>query len=401
MDILKSFIRKNRSDFLGVFFGKYPKFILSNQNNHLKDVPIFVFHDVTPETLEPLLIYLAKNSYKTLCADELVSRYKSGDTFSQKELVLTFDDGERSLYEVAYPLLKKYGFSGVAFIVPGLVPDDEKRDGWISNNKYLCSWSMITKMHDSGVLDFQSHSMYHHTIFVSPKIVDFVTPSYSFKFPRDDVLPIAIEKQIIKFPDSLQLGTPLYESDFRLNGRPQYIDSLRLRQACTSFVSQRGGIAFFQYKKWRREFKNYVRNIFSDFAADARYETNDLKDNAIRNDFRYSKKILEHKLTGKKIKHFCFPWFSGCKDAVRLSGEEGYVSNFWGGILPKFASFHTSPLPFSRLNPLYIWRLPGRGRKSLGEVLRLKYSAEIARKAKRVRTPDRNHCSGEAIKTDY
>ena len=382
---IDSMIRKNRSDFLGIVLGKYPGFITSNKRNPLDNIPVFVFHDVKSADLEPFLIYLTENKYKTLTADELFDRFKHKDPIGNREIVLTFDDGEKSLRQIGFPLLKKYGQVGVAFIVPGLIPNPDKKNGWKENNQYLCDWSEIQEMHQSGVVDFQSHSMYHHSIYVSSKVVDFIKPVTCFKFPKDDILPILVSGQFVQFPDTLPLGTPLYQSDFRLKGKPQYIDSPMLREACANFVSYQGGKNFFNDKEWKTQINEFIKRIFSDFNKDAHFETLDQRDIAIHDDFKNAKKSIEYKLKGKNVKHFCFPWFVGSPTAIRISSEEGYITNFWAGVVPYYANAYSNPLAIPRLNPIYIWRLPGRGRKSLGEVLRLKYTTEVLNKVNKFR----------------
>lgn len=373
--------RKNQYDLLGLMLHKYPRFIVSEQVDRLENIPVFVFHNVTAEGLEPQLMYLAENGYRTLSADQLYARFTAGELCSAKEVVLTFDDGDRSLWSVAYPLLKKYGFTAVAFIVPGLIAENES--GWGPASEHLCSWREIQEIHENGVIDFQSHSLYHHTIFVSPKIIDFVSPSSSFAFLTDYLFPVMNDEAEPQFPDSFPLGTPIYESDYRLQAKPRYIDSIGLRRACVDFVKRHGSEDFFQHRQWKQKLNGFVRQVFKDFSTEARYEQQEERTEAIRQNFRKAKGILEKRLDGKNVRHFCFPEFSGCPSAVEISGEEGHVTSFWGGLVPKFAQSHPKPIAIPRLNPVYIWRLPGKGRKSLGEVLKRKYGSVIIQRMKK------------------
>jgi hypothetical protein len=390
---IQSLIRKNQFDFIGIMLVRYPKFIISNQVDYFESIPVFVFHQVYQDDLESKLRYLVENGYQTLNYDELYTN-RSADKYShQKKVVLTFDDGDKSLLTVAYPLLKKYGLTGVAFIIPGLISESDQERGREYRNESFCSWQEIQEMHRSGVIDFQVHSMYHHSVFVSPKIVGYVEPSWGFPFNESDYLPAIEDGSKVRFPDSLKLGTPLYESAFRFRGKVCFHDSIGLRKACADFVSQNGNEDFFKHKRWKKRMDRFVKDVFSNFAHETRYETPTERDNALRRDFREAKKILEEKLEDKKACHFCFPYFSGCSLAIEISAQEGYLTNSWGGILPKFTKFYKNPIHIPRFNSLYIWRLPGRGRKSLGEVLRLKYSVEISRKLKEIRTAIKDFCS--------
>lgn len=87
-----------------------------------------------------------------------------------------------------------------------------------------------------------------------------------------------------------------------------------------------------------------------------------------------SKREIEARLPGKTIRHFCFPWSRGSRLAVRLSAEAGYVTNAWGSLMPDFAADGDAPIPVERLPYCYIWRLPGKGRRSLEQVLRRRWS---------------------------
>ena len=109
---IERMIEKNWNDVQGVLLRKYPDFVLSDRATHLVDIPAFVFHDVTPAMLEPMLQFLAANQYLTLTADEYVERHAHGKRCREREVLLTFDDGHESLYTVAYPALKRYGLQG-------------------------------------------------------------------------------------------------------------------------------------------------------------------------------------------------------------------------------------------------------------------------------------------------
>lgn len=69
------------------------------------------------EVFERQLQWLKKNGYTTILPKEI-----SNHTFHknpEKTIMLTFDDGTIDHFETVYPLLKKYGFGGVFFIITG------------------------------------------------------------------------------------------------------------------------------------------------------------------------------------------------------------------------------------------------------------------------------------------
>ncbi|MDX9739423.1 MAG: polysaccharide deacetylase family protein [Candidatus Dojkabacteria bacterium] len=74
---------------------------------------------VTPETFEEQLAYLVKKNYKSVTPRELYNQLSLATNPSQKSVMLTFDDSTKSQYENGYRLLKKYGLTGVFYVVTG------------------------------------------------------------------------------------------------------------------------------------------------------------------------------------------------------------------------------------------------------------------------------------------
>ncbi len=358
-------IEKNWSEFRGIALRKYPAFILSDRVSHLVDIPVFVFHDVTAAVLEPMLQFLTDNKYATVTADEYAERQVRRQRGREREVLLTFDDGLKSLYSVAYPTLKNYGLKAVAYIVPGMTPEcDESR---------LCSWKEIEEMHNSGILDIQSHSMYHHSIAISKRLVEFVRPNLRLSFLDSDLAPL-IRRDSDNGPQDAAYGTPIYNWGSRFGAVPAFHENPSVMVACKAYVDDNGGAAFFNSPGWRRCLKRvwtHARNR----APEARFETTVEQREAILQDFLNSKREIEARLTKKTVRHFCYPWFRGSPLAVQLSAGAGYVTNAWGSLLPNFIRGTRTPIAVPRLSSLYLWRLPGQNRKSMSEILRLRLTA--------------------------
>ncbi|PJA12750.1 hypothetical protein COX64_04195 [Candidatus Dojkabacteria bacterium CG_4_10_14_0_2_um_filter_Dojkabacteria_WS6_41_15] len=100
---------------------------------------------VTPETFEKQLAYLKAKNYKVITSQQFYNQVKSGKNPKQKMVMLTFDDGNKDSYTNAFPLLKKYGFTGVFYI----------------NNKRLkISAKQLKEMSDNGMV-IDSHTASH------------------------------------------------------------------------------------------------------------------------------------------------------------------------------------------------------------------------------------------------
>lgn len=97
-------------------------------------VPILVYHSfgvaplkkesllqehyrVTPVVFEQQMKYLANNKYNPISFSNYVESLKNKTKLPDKSVVLTFDDGWKSQYEYAVPVLEKYKFPATFFII--------------------------------------------------------------------------------------------------------------------------------------------------------------------------------------------------------------------------------------------------------------------------------------------
>jgi len=62
------------------------------------------------------LIYLIKNNIKVISFDDLEILKRSGKMPEQHSAIITFDDGDRSWYDIAVPLLVKHGMAATFFL---------------------------------------------------------------------------------------------------------------------------------------------------------------------------------------------------------------------------------------------------------------------------------------------
>ncbi|GJL69212.1 MAG: hypothetical protein NPIRA06_18470 [Nitrospirales bacterium] len=344
--------------------GRYPAFVRADVPP--EQIPVFQFHEVSRATLEPVLEFMAINDYYTLSGDEYYERVLRASPRRDREVMLTFDDGYISLYTVAFPILKKFKQKAVAYIVPGRVPDGEQHPNKNDMDGVLCSWLQIGEMHDSGVIDFQSHALYHHSIAISSKVVDFRRPGLPTSFLQSDLAPIRQRNMDGREPDlHCPWGLPIYEWNARMCGFPAYIPNTQVEDLCIRFVAENGGEVFFDARDWRRQLLQIMTSA-QDKYAPRQFETPERQRNAIFTDLRQSKTAIEARLPGSCVRHFCFPWYRGSALAVEISHEAGYVSNAWGSLLPRFVNKdERQPVPIPRLPPRYIYRLPGVGRRPL------------------------------------
>lgn len=97
------------------------------------------------------LRYLINEGYHTIGLTDLILHLQQGVPLPEKPIVLTFDDGYKDAFTVAFPLLKKYGLTGTFFVFTQPV-EEENRD-------YL-SWQEIELMSAAG-MEIGCHSYSH------------------------------------------------------------------------------------------------------------------------------------------------------------------------------------------------------------------------------------------------
>jgi len=95
--------------------------------------------------------YMHDNGYNTITLDQFCEWQEGRGELPAKPVLLTFDDGDRSVYEYAFPILKKYDFTATLFVITDKVGQEwEKIDG--------VTWNELREMSDSGVFTIESHT---------------------------------------------------------------------------------------------------------------------------------------------------------------------------------------------------------------------------------------------------
>ena len=86
---------------------------------------VLVYHKIdNPVNFEKHLVYLQAN-YTLISINEIL-KFKDKNTNTQKPpLLITFDDGDLSIYNNAFPLLKRFKIPGVIFVISGLIGTQE------------------------------------------------------------------------------------------------------------------------------------------------------------------------------------------------------------------------------------------------------------------------------------
>ncbi len=122
----------------------------------------FLFN-VRPKDFAWQMKYLKDNNFNVISYAELVDLLESKKEIPTKTVVLTFDDGFLDNYTTVFPVLKKHNFPATIFLTTSFI------DGYFFIEKFnkkfnMLTWEQIKEMENSGLVDFQPHTINHHKL---------------------------------------------------------------------------------------------------------------------------------------------------------------------------------------------------------------------------------------------
>ncbi len=133
-------------------------------------VPILMYHRIGDEVdspwwvtirdFEAQLQALREQGYTSVWPSDLAAHQRWGWPLPRKPILLTFDDGYLNLTEQAEPLLRKYGFKGVSYLITGRIGDSPAtRQNW--EGTPLLIWPEVKAAYRRGTIRFGGHSRTH------------------------------------------------------------------------------------------------------------------------------------------------------------------------------------------------------------------------------------------------
>lgn len=221
------------------------------QVSGLQTVPVLAYHRfgegqgamyVTPGRFEAQMAYLAEHGYRVVRLTELREFLTGAQPLPRRAVVITIDDGYRSIYHHAFPVLRRYGFPATVFIYTG----------YIGNGGL--TWAQLEEMRDSGLIDIQSHSRSH----------DNLTRLPAPDAPYADYLRDEVRGSRALLERRLERPVESFSYPFGMVNGPlaREVAAAGYRLGVTV---ERGGNAFFEYPFAVRRSMIYRRHDLEDF----------------------------------------------------------------------------------------------------------------------------------------
>ena len=143
------------------------------ESRRTRAVPILMYHKigavaanawwVPTDVFERQLRDLRNQGYSTVLPDDIVKHRKTGKRLPPMPVMITFDDGYRDSLAIAEPLLKKYGFHAVVYLITDTVAETPEARRQYEGVDVL-TWPEIKAMQKRGTFVFGGHGHRHQNL---------------------------------------------------------------------------------------------------------------------------------------------------------------------------------------------------------------------------------------------
>ncbi|MGE0665649.1 MAG: polysaccharide deacetylase family protein [Sphingomonadales bacterium] len=220
-------------------------------------VPILCYHqfgagnrarnrmEVSQNNFEQQMAWLKDNGYSVVSLADMHAFLSGSKALPEKSVVITIDDGYRSTYDVAFPILKKYGFPATVYVYSDFV-----------GAGMALTWAQMSEMEASGLIDIQSHSKSHTSMALLPSEQNGT--GYKERVSREVTVPDGVL--------SSRLGKPIKHFAYPYGDTsPTALSILKERGYDTATTVQRGGNPSFADPLILRRDMVYSDDKLSDF----------------------------------------------------------------------------------------------------------------------------------------
>ena len=231
-------------------------------------------------------------------------------TLPKNSILITFDDGYKNNYTLAFPILKKYNMKATIFLNTKFIGKDE----------FYLNWDEIKEMYESGLVDFQLHTHSHQLTIKDISVLDFYDEESSPYFKRESY-NLFFEGNYDEKKDKEKLyGLPIFK--------------LRSKISIAGYKPKKDFLKKYQNIKQLQKFnknekKDFLNKLFKE-------KQNEFFDKVSEEQFRKTvefeilenKKIIEKNL-GKTPDCLAYPWghrYNGNREDIRKLGVDVFIT---------------------------------------------------------------------------
>ena len=165
-------VNNKKSD--GIIVLSYHHLLKEKDKNKYKNDDRYV---ISVEAFEEQMQYLKDNNYNNITVDDIKCYMKKECSIPEKAFIVTLDDGNISSYYYALPILEKYGYNSIIFVIGSRIQDEtvniEDSD---KSQLYFLGRDILDDIHNNHPsMTIASHSHELHGNVNGVKLVDLKT----------------------------------------------------------------------------------------------------------------------------------------------------------------------------------------------------------------------------------
>ncbi len=210
-----------------------------------RTLPILMYHSITDvedkniltlprDIFDRQMQYLSKHKFYVASLEE-AAQMMQRESFPNNWLAITFDDGFRDFYSLAYLTLKRFNFKSTVFVTVNSLKESERS----------LTWKQVENLAKEPMVDIGSHALSHRMlpllsqeqkkeeIFLSKRMLErrLDRPVISFCYPYG-ALDDSVKEMVRQADYKLAVATAYQRGEFRDN------DMYVLRRVFVSKISR-------------------------------------------------------------------------------------------------------------------------------------------------------------------
>ncbi len=153
---------------------------------------------VKPEVFDEEMKLLHDWGYTTITTELLIKAINEGADLPPRPIVITFDDGHLNNYSTAFPIMQKYGFTGVLYIVGNYIGAENYMNAGQIKEMAAAGWEVGSHSMSHADLNSLDPERQRYEVVESRKLLEetlgvpVLTIAYPFGVSNSGVIDYAI-----------------------------------------------------------------------------------------------------------------------------------------------------------------------------------------------------------------